>query len=106
MSNDVIIERIGRHKLFRELAIRRSRLAWSLTMTLLICYFILIGLVTSRPAFLREPVTSDSVTNVGIVLAVALMSLGWISTWIYIRSANAVFDTLRDRLLNEVRDES
>jgi uncharacterized membrane protein (DUF485 family) len=68
----------------------------------LVAYFILIALVAFRPQILRVSVAQGTSTTVGVVLAVAILALGWIITWIYVHKANSTFDQLSAHLLEEV----
>lgn len=95
-------ERVNQHALFKELVSRRARLVWSLMTIGLVAYFVLIALVAFWPDVLRLPIKRGATTTVGVVLAVAILVLGWIITWIYVRKANSTFDHLNARLLDEV----
>jgi uncharacterized membrane protein (DUF485 family) len=102
VNNLDMAERVSRHALFKELVTRRARLVRSLMSVGLVAYFILIALVAFRPQILRMPVERGGATTVGVVMAVAILALGWIITWIYVRRANSTFDRLSVHLLEEV----
>ncbi|MFP3605855.1 DUF485 domain-containing protein [Paraburkholderia sp. SIMBA_053] len=63
--------------------------------------FILIALVAFWPGVAATRRTRHS-QPVGVVLAVAILVLGWILTWIYVRKASSTFDRLSAHLLDEV----
>ncbi|KVK98251.1 hypothetical protein WS93_19500 [Burkholderia cepacia] len=65
-------------------------------------YFSLIALTDFRPDVLRILVGSSAVTNVGIVLAVFVIVLGWAVTGFYVRRANVEFDKISHQILGEV----
>ncbi|MFL9895785.1 MULTISPECIES: DUF485 domain-containing protein [Paraburkholderia] len=102
MNNLDMAERVSRHVLFKELVTRRAKLVRSLMAVGLVAYFILIALVAFRPQILRVSVAQGTSTTVGVVLAVAILALGWIITWIYVHKANSTFDRLSAHLLEEV----
>ncbi|KVL46554.1 hypothetical protein WT01_36390 [Burkholderia cepacia] len=101
MTNKSPTERIREHPRFRELVTRRSRLSLTLFALVMAAYFGLIALTTFRPDVLRMLVGASTVTNVGIVLAVSVLVLGWAVTWIYVRRANGEFDEISHQILDE-----
>lgn len=102
MNNLDMAERVSRHMLFKELVTRRAKLVRSLMSVGLVAYFILIALAAFRPQILRMPIERGATTTIGVVMAVAILALGWIITWIYVRRANSTFDRLSAHLLDEV----
>ncbi|MES2260245.1 MAG: DUF485 domain-containing protein [Pseudomonadota bacterium] len=102
MTHRDMIESIRRHPDFQPLVARRARYSWSLLALILAAYSTLAILVAFRPALLRTPVAAGGMTNVGIVAGVAVIALGWLLTWAYVRRANGEFDAINRRILDEV----
>lgn len=103
MNSQDAAEHVLQHVLFKDLVTRRARLVWSLMAIGLVSYFSLIALVAYSPEVLRMPAEVGAATTIGVVLAVAILILGWIITWIYVHRANSTFDLLSAQLIEEVK---
>lgn len=103
MTQSDIIAGIRQHPDFQPLVARRARYSWSLLAITLAAYATLAALVAFRPALLRMPVAQGAMTNVGIVAGVAVIALGWLLTWAYVRRANGEFDAVNRRILADAR---
>ncbi|MDM0117450.1 DUF485 domain-containing protein [Variovorax sp. J22R133] len=101
MSHAATVERIRRHPRFAELVGRRARLSWTLVVLTLAAYFGLAVLVAFRPGLLRQPLGEGALTNVGIVHATAVILVGWVLTWLYVRRTNGAFDDINNDILEE-----
>lgn len=74
---------------FREIASRRSRLAWTLFALTMILYFGIILTATLHPAALATPITPGGTTAIGWPVGAAVIVVPWLFTILYVRRANA-----------------
>ena len=75
----------------RELGAARWRIAGTLTVLMMILYFGFIALIAYNKELLARPVTRG--LTLGILLGALVIVASWIMTWIYVRWANAHYDT-------------
>ena len=75
----------------RELGIARWKVAGTLTALLMIIYFGFIALIAYNKEFLARSLTRG--LTIGILLGALVITASWILTWIYVRWANAHYDT-------------
>lgn len=87
---------------FQTLARERGRLAWGLTVTMLVIFFGFILLVAFARGFLGQPVASGWTMTLGIPIGLGVIVSGIVLTAIYVRRANHRFD----RLTREIREEA
>ena len=80
----------------RALAAARWRVAIALTLAMMVIYFGFIALIAFARPFLAVPVVPG--LSLGILLGALVIVASWILTWIYVRWANAHYDTAVDRL--------
>ncbi len=81
---------------FIELVRKRSSLAWTLTIIMLVIYYGFIALVAFAPALIGQNV--GGAVTLGLPLGIAVILSAIILTGIYVRRANGEFD----RLSNEI----
>jgi uncharacterized membrane protein (DUF485 family) len=79
---------------YRQLLRERNRLAWSLTLLMLLGFFGFIGLVAFNRALLAAPLAPGMVTTVGFAVALGLMVLSLATTGLYVWRANTRYDRL------------
>lgn len=96
------IGRITANPHFKELVLNRTRFAWTLTGAMLVIYFGFILLVAFAKGFLSIHIGS-SVTTIGIPIGIGVIVSAFILTGIYVRRANAVFDTLTRKIVEEAK---
>ena len=76
----------------RALAGTRNRIAIILTITMMVIYFGFIALIAfDKPLLARIVVPGLSL---GILLGALVIVASWLLTWIYVRWANAYYDTV------------
>ena len=80
----------------RVLAAARRRLAFGLTAAVVGIYFGFILLVAYNKAFLARTIVPG--LSLGILLGALVIVCSWLLTWVYVRWANAHYDTALDRL--------
>lgn len=73
------------------LARRRARVAVALTGCMIAIYFGFIALIAFDPALLARRVTNG--LSLGILLGALVIVASWLLTWVYVRWANAHYDT-------------
>jgi len=75
----------------RALTKARRRIAGALTVAMILLYFGFIGLIAFDRALLARPVTKG--LSLGILLGALVIVFSWVLTWVYVRWANAHYDT-------------
>lgn len=75
----------------RALARARNRIAILLTSAMIAIYFGFIGLIAFDRTLLGRRIGSG--LSLGIVLGALVIVASWLLTWIYVRWANAHYDT-------------
>ncbi len=98
------VESIKNDPNFQELVSKRSRFAWTLTVAILIVYFAFILLIAYSPDTLGTPLSSDTVTSVGIPVGVAIIVFAFALTGIYVRRANTEFDELTAKIKEKAKE--
>ena len=82
----------------RELAQQRWRLAIALTAAMIMVYFGFILLIAYNKPLLATRIAPG--LSLGILLGALVIIVAWALTWIYIRWANAHYDTSLKGLQN------
>ena len=96
------LRQVAEDPVYRALVARRSRLAWTLTMIMLVVFFGYILLIAFDPALLGRRIAGRA-TTLGIPLGLAVILVGIVLTGVYVRIANRSFDPLL-RALREEED--
>lgn len=99
--NESAYERISRSPKFQELVAKRTRLATILSIVMLVIYFGFILLVAYAPGFLGTPLSSDTVTTIGVPIGLFVIVSAFILTGIYVAKANTEFDRMNEEILRE-----
>jgi uncharacterized membrane protein (DUF485 family) len=74
----------------RTLAVRRWRIAATLTALMVLVYFGFIALVAFQPRMLGAQIQDG--LSIGIVLGALVIVAAWLLTYVYVRWANRVYD--------------
>ena len=85
---------------FKELASKRARLRWSLSLLTLLMYFGFIVLISTAGSALGRNVPGTAVP-VGLLLALIMIILAVVVTGIYVRQSNSIFDRLARSVTRE-----
>ena len=93
-----IVEKIKNDPNYKELVSKRSSFALKLTIAMLVVYFAFIMTIAFNPAALGAPLSSGSVTSVGIPVGMAVILFAFILTGIYTKRANSEFDDLTNKI--------
>lgn len=75
----------------RALGRRRWRIAISLTVAMIVMYFGFIALIAFNKPLLATRITDG--LSLGILLGALVIIASWLLTWVYVRWANAHYDT-------------
>ncbi len=95
------VEQIKNHPKYQELTQRRSRFAWTLSILMLVVYYVFIMIIAFAPDLLAIPVSEGSVITIGIPIGVAIILFSFLLTGLYVRQANGTYD----QLLEEVKKD-
>jgi uncharacterized membrane protein (DUF485 family) len=96
------VDKIKMDPQFHELVRKRTRFAWSLTITMLIIYFGFIGTIAFNKQVFAMPIGS-SVITIGIPVGLFVIFSAFILTGIYVRRANSEFDALTKQIIDRVK---
>lgn len=80
----------------RRLAAQRWKIAAALTTVVVVVYFGFIALVAFDKPLLATLLAPG--LSLGIVLGALVIVLSWLTTWVYVRWANRVYDVELERL--------
>ena len=87
------------HERLRALGAARWRIAGTLTAAMMVLYFGFIGLIAFDKQLLARLVAPG--LTLGILLGALVIVASWGLTWVYVRWANAHYDTAVDALNRE-----
>ncbi|MDD4883006.1 MAG: DUF485 domain-containing protein [Sulfuricurvum sp.] len=100
-----MVDRIKNDPDFILLTRERSKFAWTLTIIMLAIYFGFVLTIAFDPSILGTPLSSGSVTTIGIPIGIAVIISAFILTGIYVRRANGEFDELSARIKEKAKGE-
>ncbi len=101
VSTDVISQ-VRANPKFAELVHKRNGLALTLTISILVVYFGFILLVGYAKGFLATPIGGNLMTY-GVPIGIGVILAAFVLTGIYVRRANAEFDTLTKQIVEEMK---
>lgn len=90
---------------FIQLTRERSKFAWTLTIVMLVIYFGFVLTIAFDPSILGTPLSSGSVTTIGIPIGVGVIVSAFVLTGIYVRRANGEFDNLTAKIKAKAKGE-
>ncbi|WP_345992002.1 DUF485 domain-containing protein [Sulfurimonas sp. HSL-1716] len=99
-----LVDQIKNDPNYKELVAKRGSFSLKLTMAMLVVYFAFILTIAFDPSLLAVPLSSDSVTTVGIPIGMAVIVFAFILTGIYTKRANGEFDDLSNKIKNSIKD--
>ncbi|MDP3266681.1 MAG: DUF485 domain-containing protein [Sulfuricurvum sp.] len=100
-----MVDRLKNDPDFLQLVRVRSKFAWTLTIVMLVIYFGFVLTIAFDPSILGTPLSTGSVTTVGIPVGVAVIVSAFLLTGIYVRRANGEFDELTRRIKDKAKGE-
>jgi len=83
---------------FKLLVKKRTKFAWTLTISILVVYFSFILTIAFEPSLLAIPINSNTVTTIGIPIGIFVIIFSFIMTGIYVNRANSEFDALTKKI--------
>lgn len=98
----VLVDRIKNDPQFKELVRKRSSLAWTLSILMLVIYFGFIMMVAFKKDVLAMPLGTGVIT-VGIPLGLFVIVSAFVLTGIYVNRANSKFDELTRAIVEKVK---
>jgi uncharacterized membrane protein (DUF485 family) len=102
--NKETVEKIQSNPDYQKLISTRNGFAVKLSIMMLTVYFIFILLIAFDPSFLGTPLSSGSVTTIGIPVGIGIIVFAIILTGIYTKRANGEFDELSNRVKNSIKE--
>ncbi|MBS4067512.1 MAG: DUF485 domain-containing protein [Sulfurimonas sp.] len=102
--NKETVEKIKANPDYQKLISTRNSFAVKLSILMLVVYFLFILLIAFNPAFLGTPLSSGSVTTVGIPVGMGIIVFAIVLTGIYTKRANGEFDDLSNSVKNSLKD--
>ena len=99
---DDFTQKVLRDPAFQELERKRNRLGWTLTAFILVVYYGFILMVAFSPATLATPLGGMTM-SIGLPLGVGIIVLSILITGIYVRRANSEFDTLTNKIKENLK---
>lgn len=100
-----LVDRIKTDPDFHHLVSVRSKFAWTLTIVMLVIYFGFVLTIAFDPSILGTPLSTGSVTTIGIPIGVGVIISAFILTGIYVRRANGEFDELTAKIKAKAKGE-
>jgi uncharacterized membrane protein (DUF485 family) len=104
MTQD-IVEKVKNDPAYKELITKRSSFAIKLSITMLVVYFAFILTIAFNPSLLATPLSSDSVTTIGIPIGMAVIIFAFALTGVYVKRANSEFDDLTAKIKSNAKGE-
>jgi len=103
--NKELVEQIKANPDYQKLVKTRTAFAIKLSIAMLVVYFTFILTIAFNPSALGTPLSSDSVTTVGIPLGIAIIIFAFALTGIYTKRANSEFDDLNNAVKKSVGED-
>lgn len=102
--NKETVEKIKSNPDYQKLVSTRNSFAVKLSIMMLAVYFLFILLIAFNPTVLGTPLSSGSVTTVGIPVGIGIIIFAIVLTGIYTKRANGEFDDLSNSVKNSLKD--
>jgi len=102
--NQELVEKIKANPDYQKLIKTRTGFAIKMTIAMLVVYFSFILTIAFNPSVLGTPLSSDTVTSVGIPIGIAIIIFAFVLTGIYTRRANTEFDDLTNKIKKAVEE--
>ena len=100
-----LVDKIKNNPDYQELVSKRSSFAIKLSISMLVVYFTFILTIAFSPATLGTPISSDSVTTIGIPIGIIIIIFAFILTGIYTKRANSEFDDLNNKIKQAIKED-
>ncbi len=103
--NNELVNKIKANPDYQELVKKRTSFSIKLSIAMLVVYFTFILTIAFKPAVLGTPISSDSVTTIGIPIGIIIIIFAFVLTGIYTKRANGEFDTLNDKIKQAIKED-
>jgi uncharacterized membrane protein (DUF485 family) len=103
--NKELVESIKANPDYQKLVQTRTKFSIILSIAMLVVYFTFILTIAFSPSLLGTPLSSDSVTTVGIPIGISIIIFAFILTGIYTKRANGEFDELSNAVKKSVGED-
>ena len=102
--NKDLVDKIKNNPDYQELVSKRTSFSIKLTISMLVVYFTFILTIAFNPSALGTPISSDSVTTIGIPIGIAIIIFAFVLTGIYTKRANGEFDDLSNKIKESIKE--
>ena len=102
--NKELVDKIKNNPDYQELVSKRTSFSIKLTIAMLVVYFTFILTIAFNPSALGTPLSSDSVTSIGIPIGIAIIIFAFVLTGIYTKRANGEFDDLSNKIKESIKE--
>lgn len=99
-----LVEQIKNDPNYKELVQKRTAFSIKLTVAMLVVYFAFILTIAFDSKLLGTPISSDSVTTIGIPIGMTVIVFAFVLTGIYTKRANGEFDDLTNKIKNSLKE--
>ena len=100
-----LVDKIKNNPDYQELVKKRTSFSIKLSIAMLVVYFTFILTIAFNPSALGTPISSDSVTTIGIPVGIAIIIFAFVLTGIYTKRANGEFDDLSNKIKQAVKED-
>ena len=100
-----LVDKIKNNPDYQELVSKRTSFSIKLSIAMLVVYFTFILTIAFSPATLGTPISSDSVTTIGIPIGIAIIIFAFVLTGIYTKRANGEFDDLSNKIKQAIKED-
>ena len=100
-----LVDKIKNNPDYQELVSKRSSFSIKLSIAMLVVYFTFILTIAFSPETLGTPISSDSVTTIGIPIGIAIIVFAFVLTGIYTKRANGEFDDLSNKIKQAIKED-
>lgn len=102
--NDELVEKIKANPNYQELVKKRTGFAVKLGIFVLVMFYSYILTIAFNPSILGTK-TGDGVMTIAYPIGIAIIVISFITTLIYVVKANGEYETLINKVREDVKDE-
>jgi uncharacterized membrane protein (DUF485 family) len=100
-----LVDKIKNNPDYQELVSKRTSFSIKLSVAMLVVYFTFILTIAFNPSALGTPLSSDSVTTIGIPIGIVIIIFAFVLTGIYTKRANGEFDELSNKIKQAIKED-
>ena len=97
----LIASKIQSNPKYLQLVKQRDSLSWTLSAIVFIMYFGFTMMIAFAPGLITQPISSDSVIPLGLVMGVGVIVISAVLTGVYVFKANGTFDPIVHEIVQE-----